>query len=225
MKSLLTVFALALVVPAAHAQDATLAASRVPLRADAPQRFAPRGWKIEKRVSGDLNRDKIADAALVLVEDKPAKNAEGDPSARSRALVVLLREGKGWRRAGFNNSLLLGTRDGGALYGAALTPVHVSIARGVLLVNQDNGSREVTETTHKFRFDRRTQRLYLIGLELSASDRLINGRRQESTNFLTGIQKTTLIKGENERETTRTTRVSRQLRLLESVKIDERYSN
>lgn len=210
------------------AQEAgPLALSRVPLRADAPQLFAPRGWTIETRVNGDLNRDRVPDAALVLVENKAAKNAKGDPGdpgERSRALVVLLREGKGWRRVGFNNSLLLGTRDGGAFYGVSQTPVEVHIKRGVLLVNEDNGSRETTETTHKFRLDRRTRRLYLIGLELIENDRLSNHTRSESTNFLTGIKKTTLIQGETEHETQRSARVNRKLRTLESVKVDERHS-
>jgi hypothetical protein len=223
MKTLLAA-TLALSFPV-FAQDAKpLSASKIPLRADAPVLFAPRGWKIEKTISGDLNRDKIADSALVLVENKPVKDASSDPTSRQRALVVVLKEGKGYRRVGFNNSMLLGTRDGGALYGAVETPVNVAIKRGVLEINQDNGSREVTDMTYKFRLDRRTPRLYLIGLELSASDRLINGGRQESTNFLTGIKKITLIKGETEVETTRTVRVSRKLRTLESVRVEERYA-
>ncbi len=213
--------------PSIHAQDAKpLLVSQVKLRADAPILFAPRGWKIEKRISGDLNRDKIADLALVLVEkltdNYPDNSSNSAP--RARALVVLLKEGKGWHRVGFNNSMLLGTRDGGALYGVVETPVNVSIKRGVLEINQDNGSREVTDMTYKFRLDKRVPRLYLIGSELSASDRLINGGRSESTNYLTGVKKITLIQGETEVETTRTVRVSRKLRPLESIRIEERYS-
>ena len=209
----------------ARAQESKpLSVARIPLRADAPPLFAPRGWMIEKRISGDLNRDKIDDLALVLVENKPAKYDVNNPAPRARALVVLLKEGKGWHRVGFNSSMLLGTRDGGALYGVVETPVDVSIKRGVLLIDQENGSREVTNTTHKFRLDKRTPRLYLIGLELSASDRLLNGGRRESANFLMGMKKITLIKGETEVETTRTVRVSRKLRTLESVRVEERYS-
>lgn len=208
----------------AAAQAKPLLASQLPVRADAPILFAPRGWGIEKRVSGDLNRDSVPDAALVLVESKPARDDANNPAPRARALVVLLREGKGWKRAGFNSSLLLGTRDGGAFYGVVETPVNVSIARGVLLVNQDNGSRQTTETTHKFRFDAPAKRFYLIGSEKIDNDRLEPYTRSESTNFLTGVRKVTLIRGETERETTKTSRVSRKLRPLESVRVEERYS-
>ncbi len=217
--------AFALAFSAEAQESKTLTVAQIPRRADAPVLFAPRGWTIEKQIGGDLNRDKIADAALVLVEKKPAKFASNEFEPRKRALLVLLREGKGWRRAAFNAGMLLGTRDGGAMYGAVETPVNVEIKRGVLLVNQDNGSREKTDITFKFRQDRRTKRFYLIGSERSDSDSLINGGRQESINYLTGVKKTTLIKGETEVETTKTTRVSRKLRSLESVSVRERYRN
>lgn len=237
MKSLLSLFALALVVPVAHAQDAKpLSASLVPLRADAPLLFAPRGWKIEKRVNGDLNRDKVADAALVLVENKPVKDEQDIPTARSRALVVLLREGKGWRRAGFNNSLLLGTRDGGALYGAVETPVHVSIVRGILLVEQESGSREVETTTYSFRFNRHltptpdlkvvlSTRVFLIGFDSNTRDRLSGDSLIQSANFLLGRRTTTIWKGGQHRSQTKVTRASRMLRPLESIRVDERYAD
>lgn len=221
---ILTLFATLTAPQIARAQETPpLLASQLPQRADALPLFAPRGWVVEKTVRGDLNRDKIADAALVLVEKKPAKFASSEFEARKRALLVVLKEGKVWRRAAFNASMLLGTRDGGAMYGVMETPVNVSIARGVLLVNQDSGSREKTDITLKFRMDKRTKRVYLIGSERSDSDSLINGGRQESINYLTGKKKTTLIKGETEVETTKITRVSQKLRSLESISISERY--
>lgn len=217
--------ALCAVSPIALAQNASpLISSHIARRADAPVLFVPRGWKIEKRINGDLNRDKVSDAALVLVQDYVAKDAEGNATARARALLVILREGKGWKRAGFNNSLLLGTRDGGLFYGVVETPVNVEIKNGVLSVNQDNGSREVTETTHKFRLDKRTQRFYLIGWERIDHDRLTTAVKTISTNYLTGAQKILRMAGDSERQTIQTKRVSRKLRTLESVKVEERYS-
>ena len=221
MKSIFT-FAAALLLPVfAHAQKETpLAISKVPLRADAPILFAPRGWKIEKQINGDLNRDKIADAALVLVQDYVAKDAQGNATACDRALLVILREGKGWKRAGFNHSLLLGTRGGGAFYGVVETPVNVSIARGVLIVNQDSGSRSTFETTHKFRLDRRTRRFYLIGFDSIENDRLSAETTTQSLNFLTGRRETKrYIQASDSFKTTKS-RVSRKLRVLEDTRRD-----
>ena len=214
---------LAFSVSVAQAQDAApLLISQVALRAKSPRDFVPRGWKIEKRVGGDLNRDKVPDAALVLVENEPA---DADGTNRGRALVVLLQEGKNWWRVGFNNSLLLGTHDGGAFYGESETPVDVSIKRGVLLVQQESGSRDVLDTTHRFRFDGRRNGLMLIGFDSIDHDRVNGDVLNTSANFLTGLQKTQTMKGDKDAVRTATKRVSRKLRPLESIRVDERYAN
>lgn len=220
------VFALLVfLAPFASAQEAKpLSVSLVPLRADAPQLFAPRGWMIEKRVNGNLNRDKLADAALVLVENKTADDDEDGAPTRLRALVVLLREGKGWRRAGFNNSILLGTHDGGAFYGALETPVDVQIKRGVLLINLESGSRDILDTTHKFRFDAKRKVFLFIGFDSIDHDRLSSDVTTISVNYLTGRKKSSVFTGDDDKAKTKIARVSKQLRTLESVKGDERYA-
>jgi hypothetical protein len=202
----------------AMAQNAKpLAVSQLPQRADAPVLFAPRGWKIEKQINGDLNRDKVPDAALVLVENKATD------LNRQRALVVAVREGKGWHRVGFNNALLLGTRDGGAFYGASTTPVEVLIRNGVLIIEQESGSREIQNTTHRFRFDARQNRVQLIGLDSSIRDRANGNVKSTSANYLTGVKKTSQSKGSGPTKH-KTGRVSRKLRRLEEIKADERYT-
>lgn len=217
--------AIALISSAAFAQDEIpLSVSKVPLRTDALVLFAPAGWKIEQQVRGDLNRDKKPDAALILVENKPAKDKDGYATARQRALVVAVSEGKGWRRAGFSGTILQGTRDGGAFYGVVETPVGVSIQRGVLNIVQESGAREVSETTHRFRLDRRTQRVYLIGSDLSERDRATAGVRNVSTNYLTGVRKITTMEGDSERVKRTTARVSTKLRTLESMTVEQRYT-
>jgi hypothetical protein len=224
MKTLLLV-ATGLTFSCAYAQDSKpLPVSQVKLRADAPVLFAPRGWKIEKTVKGDLNRDKQTDSALVLVENKPAKDKEGDPTARQRALVVLLRTGKGWTRVGFNNTLLQGTRDGGAFYGVVETPVNVSIVKGVLQVNQDSGSREITETTHKFRYDARKNGVFLIGSEMVDRDRATGDVISTSTNYLSGVRIVSTYKVDSDKTSAKRSQVSRTLRKLDSLKEDERYT-
>ncbi|HEX8833518.1 MAG TPA: hypothetical protein VF719_04920 [Abditibacteriaceae bacterium] len=221
---LLTVLALGTtVVTSASAQDAKpLSSSLVATRADAPVLFAPRGWRIERQVNGDLNRDRVPDAALVLV-DNGAATVGGRPAPRQRALVVLVREGKGFRRVGFNNTLLLGTRDGGVLYSGGITPVNVTIQRGVLHINQENGSRGVLDTTHKFRYDGKFH-IMLIGFDSVERDRLTGAARSISTNYSTGVQRTTTIAAESDTITRSRMRVSRKLRRLEEIKGEERYS-
>ena len=205
--------AVALSAGNAHAENTRpLKSSQVAVRADAPVLFAPRGWKIQHQTNGDLNRDRRADAGLVLVENGASKD-----TSRQRALVVLLREGKGWHRVGFNGTLLLGTRDGGAFYGAVETPVNVSIRSGVLVVNQESGSREVLETTHKFRLDG-SGRMRLIGTDSRLRDRADGSGRIVSTNYLRGVRYTDRFTAQSSKPKRRTTRVSRKLRALDDVK-------
>ena len=224
MKPLLTFAALLLSLSLCHAQDEpVLQSALVPLHAQTTRGFAPRGWKIEQIVRGDLNRDHVPDAALVLIEDKPAKDKHGDALPRSRALVVALKEKSGWKRVGFSGELLMGTQDGGAFYDMMPAPVSVSIRRGVLIVGMEHGSREVEETTHRLRFQP-GRGMVLIGFDSTTRDRATGGVVTQSSNFLTGRKTTTTLPAEKEKSTTKESRVPTQLLPLESLKEDDRYA-
>lgn len=218
MKTHMILFAcLALTAPRVFGQDAKpLPVSRVATRAAAPLLFAPHGWKIEKQINGNLNRDKKPDAILVLVENKAAS------SRRQRALVVVLRERKGWRRVGFNNSLLQGTRDGGAFYGASETPLDLSIRKGIVKIDQESGSREVQAWTYKLRYDARQNRIVLIGFDSIIRDRADGSVQIVKVNYLRGIRNTKQFKGNTGPVKYRTTLISRKLRRLEEIRGDER---
>jgi len=183
------------------AQDeaAKIDKSRVPIHADAPEKFAPLGWKIEEQVTGDLDGDTLPDYALKLVEAKPEKDAEGDPTERGRALVIALAAKDGLlTRASVADSLLQCTRCGGAFYGIVETPTEVTIEKGVIVVQQDHGSREVTNTTYRFRYESATGRFLLIGFDLANADRATAQVVSESINYLTGVREETRSKGEKD---------------------------
>lgn len=216
---LLILFLTAVVAPApSSAQDeaATIDVSRIPAEARDVSGFVPPGWKIEEKVAGDLNGDAVPDYALKLVEDKPAKTADDMPTERGRALVVVL-AGKDGRlaRAGVADRLLQCTRCGGAFYGVVEAPADVTIAKGVLAVKQDHGSRDVTETTYRFRYDSAAGRLALIGFDLSDNDRLTANTVTESTNYLTGLRITT--RSRNGRDKTSRAQVPRTKTYIEQV--------
>ena len=185
----------------AFSQDETakIDKARVPAQANAPQKFAPAGWKIEEQVTGDLNGDGRDDYALRLVEDKPEKNSEGDPTERGRALVIALAtQGGGLTRAGVATDFLQCTRCGGAFYGFVETPVEVTIEKGVVVVQQDHGSREVTNTTYRFRYEQSTSKFLLIGFDLAETDRATASVTSESINYLTGAREEMRSKGEKD---------------------------
>ena len=188
----------------AFAQDeaAKIDKARVPAQANSPEKFAPSGWKIEEQIAGDLNGDGISDYALKLVEAKPEKNAEGDPTERGRALVIALATKDGQlTRAGIADNLLQCTRCGGAFYGVVETPTEVTIENGVVVVQQDHGSREVTNTTYRFRYEPATGKFLLIGFDLANADRATAQVVSESINYLTGAREETRSKGEKDVKT------------------------
>lgn len=191
--------------------------AQVAMRSASISAFAPRNWHIEKQINGDLNRDGRPDAALVLVQNKPPRDDADNPAPRARALVIAQRDGKAWRRAGFNNTLLLGTRDGGAFYGFMETPVTVSIKNGVVIIEQEAGSREITQQTYRFRHDRKLNHFVLIGYDQIDSDRLTGEVKNQSANFLTGRKRTVTMRANSNRAITKNTTLSRTPRFLESV--------
>ncbi|HEY8205453.1 MAG TPA: hypothetical protein VIF81_12045 [Pyrinomonadaceae bacterium] len=206
----------------AVAQDeaAKIDKSRVPSQADKLAQFAPAGWKIEEQVAGDLNGDSVPDYALKLVEDKPEKNSEGDPTERGRALVLALATTDGkLKLAGVADSLLQCTRCGGAFYGVVESPANVKIEKGVVIIEQDHGSREVTDTTYRFRFDRTSGRFVLIGFDLTDVDRATASTVTETINYLTGVRVVTLGKGDKDVKT-RTT-IPKQRIYLEDASADD----
>ena len=212
---------LILVSSSAFAQEAgVLDPARVPAEGRDTKQFVPSGWKIEEQVAGDLNGDSLPDFALKLVEDKVEKNSEGDPTERGRALVIVLATADGkLKRAGVAEALLQCTRCGGAFYGVVEAPADVKIEKGTVVVNQEHGSRELSNITFRFRYDAATRRFILIGFDYATVDRLTANTVSESINYLTGVR--VVQRGKGNRDTTSRTTVPKKKIFLENVKGDE----
>lgn len=218
-RSLLGVAVLILYLTAApcSAQEAAkLDRSLVPDQASNPSGFVPRGWKIEQQLSADLDGDSTPDFVLKLVEDKPEKNAEGNATERGRALVVALQKGEGkLMRAAVATDLLQCTLCGGAFYGVSEAPANISIEKNVIVVDQDHGSRDLTNTYYRFRYDPTSQKFVLIGFDYADADRLTANVVSESTNYLTGIRKTT--RGKGGKDVSTSTRVPKKTIFLDDA--------
>lgn len=154
--------------------------------------FVPRGWKIETsegEITGDLNKDAVADKVLRLVEDKPTEAADGTFNERSRALVILFgKAGGGFTRAAVATRLLGCTLCAGMLGDPEGGNISIEIKNGVLNVNQLSGSREATDLTQRFRYDAASKRFLLIGEDVEDYDRAAGGGTNTSTNYLTGVR-------------------------------------
>jgi hypothetical protein len=195
MRPLLTVFVFAallpLACPPASAQEdrAVVDVSNIPAEAKDVKAFAPPGWVVEEEVRGDLDADSVPDVALKIIQEKPAGASDDEIVERQRALVILLAGADGTlRRAAVAPRLLQCTACGGAFYGFVEAPANVKIEKGVVVVEQDHGSREVTDVTFRVRRDPATSRFVLIGFDLASNDRATGSTVSESTNYLTGAR-------------------------------------
>jgi hypothetical protein len=170
-----------------------------PKQAASADGFVPQGWSIEARASGDLNRDGIADLALVLRQRDPKNIVEhaglGEKpfNTNPRILAVAFRDGPAgdYILQVANHTLIprredpvqadpFGDENGG-----------ISIERGVLSVTlqlfMTAGGWDMFTATHKFQY--RNGRLELIGYDRSNVNRASGKTNDISVNYLTGKMK------------------------------------
>jgi len=163
--------------------------SKLPRLADAVETFVPAGWTIEEQISGDLNNDSTPDVALKITEKKSANATEDDPVSRERVLMILFKNADNkFERVATVDGLLQCTGCGGAFFGVVEAPADVKINKGVLIVEQESGSRNVTETTFRFRYDPVVKKFTLIGYDAVDRDRATGEIVSNSSNFLTGVK-------------------------------------
>lgn len=176
--------------------------------------FAPAGWVVEEQVKGDVTGDGVGDIVIKLIEDKPKK--EDEMVDRNRVLVIVQGDGKGgFTKLSVADKVLQCTSCGGAFYGVMDAPANVTIEKGVIVINQDHGSRSVTDTTLRFRFDQQPNMFILIGYDYATRDRATGEVWLESTNYLTGKRITETGKGK--RAAKKTTTVEKMRYSIEEV--------
>jgi hypothetical protein len=187
-----------------------------PAKGAAVEAMIPAGWTLEKQTSGDLNSDRQADAALMLVQSKTGQ----------RALLVLLATSSGWEQLAWAPKLLLCQKCGGTM-GMFGSSEHITtkIEGGVLAVEQYSGSRDVIHTTHRFWIDQPSKKLVCIGEDIHPYDRANGNKLTDSRNFLTGkrIVDETIVSNSapyKPGHRTQEFKVSKELRAIESIDIE-----
>ena len=206
----------------ARAQDApTFNPAAVPAEGARAQDFVPRGWKIAEQAEGDLNNDRRPDRALRLVPEDYDQSAIASAPEMHTLLILLAADGGRLRRAGLATRLLV-----------PVVPQHgleMSIRNGVLVVNQNYGMSDVTDLTHRFRYEPATGRFLLIGKDTWSYHRPQGPRwpaTRVSENYLTGVRLTTTerwLSNGTQRATTQRAQIARARVFLEDV--DENPDN
>ncbi len=164
----------------------------VPMTGATTKAFVPKGWKAQDEQSGDLNGDGMPDAVLQLIEDKSEQNAKGEFQERTRAMLIVFKTADGkFSRAAVATKLLMCGGCGGMLGGTGESAgADVKIEKGVLIVSQLSGARDMVDLLQRFRYDPQAKQFFLIGQDITNRDRAVGNSEVISTNFLTGKQLT-----------------------------------
>ena len=197
-----------------------------PATAASPEKAIPRGWRVEAEtddvLTGDLNSDGRPDQVLRLVQDLPLETADHVPRTRFRALVVLLaRPEGGYAVAGATTKLLLCSTCAGVRGDpAGGGNIQIRVERGVIVIQQQSGSRFSYDHTARFRLDREMNRFLLIGEDFDNNDTATGDRTVESSNYLTGVRLTKKYRFDRRRDdhqlvSTKTARIPRQRKFIE----------
>jgi hypothetical protein len=184
--------------------------SKVPAIGAKAVDFVPAGWKIKSEAKGDVNGDGRSDNVLTVQK----RRREGEQ--RERALIVLTAQRDGsWKNAAVADRLLQCADCGGGM-----AELDVKVEKGVINIfqAQGNNASSMSNETYRFRYEPATGRFRLIGadyVESGGPDKVF----QESTNFLTGVRKTTRPK--RQKDITTPSRVEKTKIYLEDVDNDK----
>jgi hypothetical protein len=163
-------------------------AAKLPKVGNKIPEYVPKGWKIEEQKEGDLNGDNIPDLVIKIQEDLKSKS-EDEPVSKERIMIVLAKQADGkFKLLGVGEKVLQCTGCGGAFYGVVEAPADFEIKKGVIIVTQDSGSRNVLTQTYRFRYNAELDRIVLIGADLVDRDRATGETNSSSINYLTNIK-------------------------------------
>jgi hypothetical protein len=129
----------------------------MPMTAKAPEGFAPKGWEIDAVEKGDLNGDKIDDAAIVMTKPEVMENDTLKESAK-RFLVLAFGDGSQFKRTAFSDEAAFDKDEGGAM-GDPFQ--ELKIEKGIVIINYYGGSAWRWGITQRYRCQQ--NRWMLIG--------------------------------------------------------------
>jgi len=162
--------------------------------------FVPIGWRILDSAKGDLNNDKLADAAVVLQHTGRAKQPKDTDAGRSkdtvmvrhRILIILFKSpgNRKYHLAGQSNSFIVAGTDAAFADGPPLMEdpyQEIKIKNGILQLNfglsYTAGSWWINNTQYKFRYQQND--FALVGANYYSADRATHESNDYSFNFLT----------------------------------------
>ncbi|WP_442588096.1 hypothetical protein ACSBL2_18805 [Pedobacter sp. AW31-3R] len=176
----------------------------IPVSGTAIKSFIPKGWKMISNSKGDLNKDGIADEAIVI-QNTSLKNIRTKEEGRMgddtlnfnpRMLIVVFKNAKGKYDLAVKNIAFIPMQNdtvSACLLDPLLESEGVTIDKGLLKINYKYfyscGGWEVTTDTYSFRYQ--NQKFELIGYDYYSMHRSSGEESSASINFSTLKKKST----------------------------------
>jgi hypothetical protein len=129
----------------------------IPMTAKDPKDFAPKGWKIDVVEKGDLNGDKIDDAAIVMTKPELMENDTVKETSK-RFVVLALGDGGQFKRTALSDEAALDEDEGGVM-GDPFQ--ELKIEKGIVIITHYGGSSSRRGVTERYRWQQ--NRWMLIG--------------------------------------------------------------
>ena len=181
------------------------------LRGQGINDFVPIGWTILDSAKGDLNKDGIADAVIILQDEDSVTlfKSEDTIIVQPRILLILFKS--------YSDKLFHLIESSNTFISSHDNPMmddpnqRLTIDKGVLKIDfhlfYNMGSWYTTSSTYKFRYDGKI--FILIGADLSTIHRSTLDYEDYSYNFLTNKQTYTQGNGKNGRKKTTSKRLTK----------------
>jgi len=151
--------------------------------------FLPKGWHVMTKTTGDLNKDGVADLAVLIEADSLVKSLkEWENDQRPRILFAAFRQPDGQYSLSVqsNESILL-SNDGG-VFGDPFEALEIN--RGSIVVRFYGGSSDRWSYVYRWRYQNKDW--FLIGATYTASSTHNGNFKVHDFNLLTGAAERTI---------------------------------
>ncbi|HEY9679292.1 MAG TPA: hypothetical protein V6C76_14895 [Drouetiella sp.] len=179
---------------------AEIVPSAIPKAAGTDEQFCPAGWKIESKLTADLQGVGAKDQIIELITQKSSKNSNG-ANTNYRALVVAFAKDGKLELADYATKFLLNTMQGGQL-GA-----NVAISReknGFSVDQSGGGGNDSWEYNLSFKFDKtKNQFVVTKAVVTKSTDRVSNNNTETSYDYERGLETVTVTVDDKEKKTTK----------------------
>lgn len=153
--------------------------------------FLPKGWHVMTQTTGDLNKDGLADLAVLIEADSVVKSLkEWENDQQPRILFAAFRQPDGqYNLAVQSNESIMLANEGG-VFGDPFDALEIN--RGSIVVRFYGGSSDRWSYVYRWRYQNKDW--FLIGATYTESSTHHNGYKVHDFNLLTGAAERTISK-------------------------------